>query len=43
MNVGAQRLERRDVDDPYLPRERALECLAQQLVDLYKESGEGLA
>ena len=43
VDVGAQRLERGDVEDPGLLRQRPGQALAQQQVQLYKESGEGLA
>ena len=44
VDVGRQRLERRDVDDPHLVRQAALlQPLAQELVDRGQEGGERLA
>ena len=43
MNVGAQRLERRDVDDPDFVGERLLETLAHEIIDGAEKCGERLA
>ena len=43
VDVRAQRLEGRDVEDPSLLREDALEALPQQQVQLYKEGGQGFS
>ena len=42
MDVGTQCLERRDVDDPDLVGKRALEPLAEQLIERVQESRQGL-
>ena len=43
VDVGAQRLERGDVEDPGLLRQRAGQALAQQQIELDEERREGLA
>ena len=43
VDIRAERLEGRDVEDPHLVLETALEPFAQQLVDGVQEGGEGLA
>ena len=43
MDVCAQGLERRDVEDPGLVRERPGQTLAQQQIQLEEKGGEGLA
>src|SRR6476661_5678129 len=43
MDVGTERLERRHVDDPGLVGKRALESLAEQLIERVQESRQGLA
>ena len=42
VDVGAQRLQGRDVEDPHLVLEPALEPFAQQLVDGVQEGGQRL-
>src|SRR5215471_6555999 len=43
VDVGAQRFQRRDVDDASLVRQRRAKALLKQLVDSGKERGERLA
>src|SRR6185436_6800544 len=44
VDVGRDRLERRDVDDPHLVRQATLlQAFAQELVDRGQEGGERLA
>jgi hypothetical protein len=43
VNVCAQGLERRDVDDAHLIWERSTEALTEQLIDGGQKRGEGLA
>ena len=43
VDVGAERFERRDVDDPYFVRERTVQPLDEQIVRRDQERGEGLA
>src|SRR5258708_12483813 len=43
VDVGRQRLERRDVDDPHFVGQAALEAFLEELVDRGEEGGERLA
>jgi hypothetical protein len=43
VDVGGERLERRDVHDPDFVRQRPIERLEQQLVERDQERGERLA